>query len=188
MTENENNVQNNTSQPGQETQNAQQKSVQDSIASVVQQYSSFKDQVAGVQKVKQPKEKKSKKSGGFSGFLVSVITLVFLFIVLCIAVSYIALPEVDKEAEEITTAIDEAETKYYNTFSSFLFVKETNSDKALNIDISDSKYFTAFEVVPKKSDDNQTEKCEINLYGANGIFSIAFCYMKAFINQYIPLE
>ena len=61
MTENENNFQNNTPQPGQETQNAQQKSVQDNIASVVQQYSSFKDQVAGVQKVKQPKEKKAKK-------------------------------------------------------------------------------------------------------------------------------
>lgn len=184
--------QDNTPQEKQpETKNEPPKSVQDSIASAVQQYSSFQEQVNNTSfKPKKEKDKsgKTKKRGGFSGFIVSVITLAFLFVILCIAVTYMVQPDVDAEAEDIVNRIEEIEMAYYSTFNNFHFVKETSYDKTLDVDISGSKYFTAFEVVPKKSDDVATEKCEVNLYGAKGIFSIAFCYFKSLINEYIPLE
>ena len=180
MTENESkeweikdpNAPDNTPQEKQpEVNNEPPKSVQDSIANAVQQYSSFQDQINNTafnkKKTKEPKQGRTKKRGFFSGFIVSVITLVFLFVLLCIAITYMVQPEVDAEAEDIVNTIEKLETAYYTTFT---------------------KYFTAFEVVPKKSDDKETEKCEINLYGAKGIFSIAFCYLKSFISEYIPLE
>ena len=201
MTENESkeweikdpNAPDNTPQEKQpEVKNEPPKSVQDSIANAVQQYSSFQDQINNTafnkKKTKEPKQGRTKKRGFFSGFIVSVITLVFLFVLLCIAITYMVQPEVDAEAEDIVNTIEKLETAYYTTFNSFLFIKPTSYDKTLDIDISTSKYFTAFEVVPKKSDDKETEKCEINLYGAKGIFSIAFCYLKSFISEYIPLE
>lgn len=205
MTENESkeweikdpNAPDNTPQEKQpEVKNEPPKSVQDSIANVVQQYSSFQDQINNTSfNKKKSKEKgpKTKKRGGFATFIVSVLTLIFLFVVLCIGLTYIALPEMDKEANDITDKLDEAETAFYTTFNTFLFVQPTNYDKNLNVDISTSKYFTAYEVVPKQSDDKETEKCEIKLYGANGIFSIAFCYLKASIDSFLgdesaPLE
>ena len=171
-----------------EIQNEPPKSVQDSIASAVEQFSSYKDQSFKTKKVKEEKNGKTKKSGFFSRFILSVITLVFLFVLLCIAVTYMVQPDVDAEAEDIVNRIEGIEMAYYSTFNNFHFVKETSYDKTLDVDISGSKYFTAFEVVPKKSDDIATEKCEVNLYGAKGIFSIAFCYFKSLINEYIPLE
>lgn len=201
MTENENkeweikdpNAPDNTPQEKQpEIQNEPPKNVQDSIASAVQQYSSFQDQINDTafnkKKNKEKSQGKTKKRGFFSRFILSVITLVFLFVILCIAVTYMVQPDVDAEAEDIVNRIEGIEMAYYSTFNNFHFVKETSYDKTLDVDISTSKYFTTFEVVPKKSDDIATEKCEINLYGAKGIFSIAFCYFKSLIKEYIPLE
>ena len=201
MTENESkeweikdpNAPDNTQQEKQpEIKSEPPKSVQDSIASAVEQFSSYRDQLNGTKtkqkKVKEDRPGKTRKGGVFSGFIVSVITLVFLFVVLCIAITYMVKPEVDAEAEEIVNRIDELEMAYYSTFNSFHFVKETGYDKTLDVDLSSSKYFTAFEVVPKKSDDVTTEKCEINLYGAKGIFSIAFCYLTDKINSFLGDE
>ncbi|MBO7612011.1 MAG: hypothetical protein J6T23_07370 [Elusimicrobia bacterium] len=179
---------NTTQEKQQEVKNEPPKSVQDSIASAVQQFSSFQDQINNTSfNKKKSKEKpvKTKKGGGFAGFIVSIITLVFLFVILCIAITYMVKPEVDAEAEDIVNRIDELEMAYYSTFNSFHFIKETSYDKILDVDLSGSKYFTAFEVVPKKSDDVTTEKCEINLYGAKGIFSIAFCYINASIDKFL---
>ncbi len=164
------------------------KSVQESIANVVEQYSSFRDQVRD-SSLKRPSAKKDlkikmKKNKKSSGFLLSLVTLAFLLAILCGVIAYIAKPEIDAESEKITKQIYDAETTYYNTFSKFHFFNETSYDKTLGVNISKSKYFTAYAVVP----DEKKENCEIRLYGATDAFSMAYYYVKDLINKYYPLD
>ncbi len=161
------------------------KSVQENIANVVEQYSSFKSQVRdsslGKESSSNKKVKKYKKAKkyGFSDFLVSVVTLVFLLVLLCGAIAYLAKPEIDKESEKITNQISEAESTYFGTFGKFHYLEKSGYSNTLGINLAKSKYFTAFEVVP----DEKKENCEIRLYGATDAFTMAYYYVKYFIDK-----
>ena len=161
------------------------KSVQESIANVVEQYSSFRDQVRdsslGKESSNNKKVKKLKKAKkrGFSDFIVSVITLIFLLILLCGAIAYVAKPEVDAESEKITKQISDAETTYFGTFGKFHYLNKSVYSNTLGINLAKSKYFSAFEVLP----DEKKENCEIRLYGAADAFNMAYCYVKNFIDN-----
>ncbi|WP_372519008.1 hypothetical protein [Candidatus Ruminimicrobiellum ovillum] len=157
------------------------KSVQENIANVVEQYSSFKNQVrdSSLKRDSANKKFKKNKEHGFSDFIVSVITLVFLLVLLCGAIAYIAKPEIDAESEKITKQISDAETTYFGTFGKFHYLNKVGYSNTLGINLAKSKYFTAFEVVP----DEKKENCEIRLYGATDAFTMAYCYVKNFINN-----
>jgi len=164
------------------------KSVQENIANVVEQYSSFRDQVRDSSLKRSSTKKeikiKNRKERKFSDFIVSLITVAFLLTLLCGALAYMAKPEIDAESQKITKQIYDAETTYYNTFGKFHFFQKTGYNKTLGVNISKSKYFTAYEVIP----DEKKVDCEIRLYGATNAFTMAFYYVKDLINKHYPLD